>query len=227
MMDWIDVQWVIDEILTILETGHRASSAAYSTVAILDDDAGISYGKHQATDRSGALDAVCWRYVDLQGEYAFALRSYLDELARDETIPIPHPPWVASLMVLLGQAGKDPIMQKCQDDVFDELYWFPAINQAMAMGLVMPLSAAVVYDSFIQGGFSTVRRRFPEVPPVRGGDEQEWVVAYLNARRTWLAAGKSKSMRNSVYRPDAFLQLIADNNWELKTPLAVRGVTIS
>lgn len=218
---------VIDEILCIFETSQLSSPEAYSTVAILDDKAGISYGKHQATDLSGSLDAVLWRYVDLQGSYAADIRPYLDELAQNETVPVPHPPWVATLMVLLARAGKDPVMQRAQNEIFDERYWFPAMNQAESMGLTLPLSFAVIYDSYIQGGLSKVRAMFPEKPPARGGDEKTWVRVYLNHRGVWLSQGRSESMRNSVYRPQAFLKLIQEDNWELNTPLVVRGLTIS
>ena len=49
---------VIDCVLSIFETGRVPTSASYSTCSILADGAGISYGKHQCTDKSGSLDLV-------------------------------------------------------------------------------------------------------------------------------------------------------------------------
>jgi len=57
----------IDSIISIFETGRVPTPAAYATCAVLKDGAGISYGKHQCTDKSGSLDLVCKRYIDLRG----------------------------------------------------------------------------------------------------------------------------------------------------------------
>jgi len=43
----------IDCIISIFETGRVPTAAAYATCTILPDGAGISYGKHQSTDRAG------------------------------------------------------------------------------------------------------------------------------------------------------------------------------
>jgi chitosanase len=225
-----DQKRVIDEILAVLETGHLRSPAAYSTVALLRDKAGVSYGLHQSTDRSGSLETILWRYLDRKGEYAFALRPYMDELARNETAiidPKHPPPWVKQLMDLLEQAGADPVMQQCQDEVFDELYWEPAFRQGVSMGLKLPLSYCVVYDSFIHGAFNTVRKLFPEVPPSRGGEEKPWTAAYVHARKEWLANHPNPLLHNTVYRPNTFIDLMAQGNWDLSTPLQVRGQEIT
>jgi chitosanase len=221
---------MIDEILCIFETGHPRSLAAYSTVALLPDGAGISYGMHQSTDRADTLDDLLWRYLDKKGKLAFALRPFMDELGKDETAladPKNPPPWVKQLMDLLVQAGADPVMQRAQDEMFDERYWEPAFRQAMSMGLKLPLSYCVVYDSYIHGPFSTVRKLFPNVPPSRGGDEKEWTTAYVNSRYQWLATHPKKILHNTVYRMDTFIQLINSDNWKLVPSINVRGVVIS
>ena len=51
----------IDCVLSIFETGRVPTAASYSTCTILADGAGISYGKHQSTDRAGSLDLVVKR----------------------------------------------------------------------------------------------------------------------------------------------------------------------
>lgn len=222
---------VIDEILSVFETGRLISPSAYSACTILKDGAGISYGKHQSTDRSDSLDQIVLSYVDAGGKYAEDLRMFVPLLARDGTRVDPKSPptEVKKLMELLRVAGADPVMQKVQDKVFDAGYWTPAVNYGTEMKLQFPLSYAVLYDTCIHsgpGGVANIRKRFPEVPPVRGGDEKLYVTAYVKARRAWLAASGNPIVQKTVYRMDAFLKIIGEDNWLLKTPLTVRGVTI-
>lgn len=221
------------EIIAVFETGKTTSIASYSTCTILKDGAGISYGKHQSTDRSDSLDQIVLRYLDLKGQYADELKGYVSLLSSDATSkvdPSNPPANVRALMDLLKKAGQDPIMQKAQDQIFDEGYWNPAVSQVEAMGLVLPLSYAIVYDTCIHsgpGGVAKIRKQFNEVPPARGGDEKTWARAYVNARRNWLLSISNSLVQKTVYRMDAFVQLMKEDNWDLHTPFKVRGVTIS
>lgn len=223
---------VCQAIIQIFETGKL--TGGYGTVALLTDGAGISYGKHQATDRSNSLDTILYKYIDRGGRYGSLIEPYLDELQGNLTAKIDpkNPPdWVVDLINVLQEAGDlDPLMAEVQDEAFDEMYWRPAERQCLDMKLEFPLSYAVVYDSCIHSGplgVSRIRKLFSEVPPARGGDEKLWAEAYVRARRAWLAANSNSLVRKTVYRMDAFLQIMKQGNWELKTPLVVRGVSIS
>ena len=220
----------IDCIVSIFETGRIPTAAAYATCTILPDGAGISYGKHQSTDRAGSLDKVVQRYIELGGVHAAAFRPMLPYFASNKSATEPPKgPWSAETTAavnLLKQAAADPIMHKAQDEVFDTNYWLPAVNICKDAKMVTPLAHAVVYDGLIHGGFQVVRNRFAAVPPAKGGDEKTWVKEYLKARRAWLSASANELLRRTVYRQDAFEALIAANNWDLTLPLVVRGVTI-
>jgi chitosanase len=133
-------------------------------------------------------------------------------------------------MALLKEAGKDPVMQSAQDQVFDEVYWRPAVNIAEAAGLKTALGHLVIYDTCIHSGpgmVGKIRAMFPEKSPANGGDEREWVRAYVSARRGWLAAFPNPIVQGTVYRPDAFRVIMDAGNWDLRMPLVVRGVKIS
>lgn len=220
---------IIDSIISIFETGRPPSKEAYSSVTILRDGAGISYGKHQSTDRAGSLDAVLWKYIELGGAHSFALMPFLDRLKRDETVAFSDAPWVSQLADLLRAAGSDPVMHQAQDYVFDRGYWFPAVDQAENMGLIMPLSYAVVYDTCVHSGpagVTKIRERFPELPPKGGGSEKDWTREYVLARREWLDSSSNRLVRNTTYRMDEFIRLMNRNQWYLDPPLVVRGVQI-
>jgi chitosanase len=223
---------VIDSVLSIFETGRIPSPLSYQTCTILSDGAGISYGTHQSTDRSGSLDKIVDLYIHKGGLRAADLQQYMQQLANNETAkvdPKNPPAWVVHLVGLLKEAGKDPIMQAAQDEVFDSCYWVPAVGHAKSAGLQLALSHLVVYDTCIQSGpagVASIRARFPEASPANGGDEKAWVQAYVNARRAWLASYPNPIVQKTVYRMDELNLLIKSGNWDLTTPMVVRGVKI-
>lgn len=223
----------IDCVLAIFETGKIPTAASYSTCTILKDGAGISYGKHQSTDHSNSLDLVVKRYIAKGGVHAAALQHYVPRLAANETTKLnPAAPdaWALDLINLLRQAGADPLMQAAQDEVFDEVYFTPAVNHAKQIGLTKALSLLVIYDTCIHSGpgrVGTHRAVFAEKSPANGGDEAAWVKAYLNARRLWLLSSTNPLVQKTVYRIDALLALVNAGNWDLAAPLVVRTVKIA
>lgn len=223
---------VIDSVLSIFETGRVPTPASYSTCAILADGAGISYGKHQATDRAGSLDKIVDLYIQKNGKHGEELKQFLPKLASNETAkvdPKNPPSWAKYLMGVLKEAGKDPVMQEAQDAIFDSGYWFPALGLASSIGLTTALGHLVVYDTCIHsgpGGVAVIRARFPEASPANGGDEKAWIKAYISARRVWLAGNQNKLVQGTVYRMDSFAEIIKSDNWSLQTPLRIRGVII-
>lgn len=223
----------IDCVLAIFETGRVPTAASYSTCTVLKDGAGISYGKHQCTDKAGSLDLVCKKYIELGGVHAAELEKYMGYLATNESAKVdpkgPFPAWLTSLINLLKTAGADPIMQQAQDFVFDANYFMPAVNHAKDIGLTTALGLLAIYDTCIHSGpgrVATHRAAFPEKSPKNGGDEKAWVKAYLNARRAWLAGNSNPIVQKTVYRQDAILDLIKADNWDLKLPFSVRSVKV-
>ena len=94
----------IDCILSIFETGRVPTAASYQTCTILRDGAGISYGKHQATDNAGSLDKIVQKYIAAGGKHAEALKPYVPRLAANETAklnPAAPPDWAKALVNLL------------------------------------------------------------------------------------------------------------------------------
>jgi chitosanase len=225
---------VVDCVLSIFETGKVPTAASYSTCTILKDGAGISYGKHQCTDKAGSLDLVVKKYIELGGQQAGALQGFLPHLAANKsTTEKPGGPYTAetqTLINILKTAGQDPTMQKAQDEVFDSVYFMPAVNHAKSAGCVKALSLLVIYDTCIHSGpagVTNIRNKFAAKSPANGGSEEEWVKSYINARRAWLAGNSNPLVQKTVYRMDALMELVNSGNWDLKTPLKVRGVSIA
>ena len=224
----------IDCVLAIFETGRVPTAASYSTCTVLKDGAGISYGKHQCTDKAGSLDLVCKKYIELGGVHATELQKYLGYLTTNESSKVdpkgPFPAWLTSLINLLKTAGADPLMHQAQDHVFDQNYFMPAVNHAKDIGLTTALGLLVIYDTCIHSGpgrVGTHRAAFPEKSPKNGGDEKAWVKAYIAARKAWLLGNSNPLVQRTIYRMETFEKLMAEGNWDLKTPLSVRGVKIA
>lgn len=230
----------IDCVVSIFETGALPSPAAYATATVLADGAGISYGIHQATARAGSLTEVLREYERrggfvAPGDYATVRESTrydcetlsADAQARGCTSPASAP--VRELLRRLRGWGPLPEMQQAQDAAFDRLYWQPAELYGRNLGLRLPLSYLVLYDTSIHSGRSRIdslRKTFPELPPNRGGSEMAWTVALLHARHRWLGSSGSALVRSTRYRTASLLDLAQQGAWDLARPLTVRGVTI-
>jgi chitosanase len=91
---------------------------------------------------------------------------------------------------------------------------------------VSPVEIATCFRE-MAGMVGKIRNMFAAKSPANGGDEKEWVKAYVNARRGWLAAFPNPIVQGTVYRPDAFRVIMDAGNWDLRMPLVVRGVKIS
>lgn len=229
-----DQKRAIDAVLSIFETGRVPTVESYSTCTVLRDGAGISYGKHQCTDKAGSLDLVCKRYITLGGEHADSLQAYMGYLATNESSKVdpggPFPGWLSELIALLKKAGADPVMQQAQDEVFDENYFKPAVKHAEKLGLTKALSLLVMYDTCIHSGPGRVPshcEKITEPTPRSGGDEKAYITQYVAVRRAWLAGSSNALVQKCVYRPDAISKLIQADNWDLTLPFNCHGRTVS
>lgn len=216
------------QTLNVFETGSPEGD--YSNVSVYKDGGGgayyqITYGASQTT-QDGNLDKLLYRYVDAAADdsaVAALIQRYLPTKGNRSLCK--NDSFIAALM----RAGQEPIMQKLQDEFFDEEYFIPAYKWFKENGFTLPLSMLVIYDSFIHSGgiLSFLRKRFSEVPPAKGGDEKAWVKSYVDTRHAWLANHCNKVLRNTVYRMDTMQACIKAENWNLSSPYEANGKTIS
>ena len=174
------------------------------------------------------------KYIELKGTHAGALQPFLPYLAANKSTTEkpggPYTPETQTLLHVLKPAGADPIMHQAQDHVFDANYFMPAVNHAKDAGLTTALGLLVIYDTCIHSGpgrVATHRAAFPQKSPKNGGDEKEWVKAYIATRKAWLLGSSNPLVQKTIYRMEAFEELISAGNWDLETPMVVRGRKIS
>jgi len=211
-------------IVNVFETGSPKGN--YGAVTLLPGDTGhLTYGRSQTTLSTGNLYLLIKAYVDNpDAQYVDEFRSYLDRLSQKD-LSLDNDLQFRSL---LREAGSDPVMQTEQDSFFDRAYYQPAMNSAANVGLTLPLSQTVVYDSNIQGAWGKVSKKLIDsIGKVSATcSEKDWVGKYVAARRDYLKSCKPP-VPATTYRMDAFDALIAANKWDLDLPLAVRRVQIT
>ncbi|MDO9461708.1 MAG: peptidoglycan-binding protein [Alphaproteobacteria bacterium] len=210
-------------IINIFETGRILGD--YGMVTLLRNDTGqLTYGRSQTTLTSGNLYLLVKDYCEIpDADFGEQLHPYLTALKRHDAALNTD----VAFRGLLKQAGDDPVMQSCQDAFFDRVYWTPAVLAANSTGVASPLGVAVVYDSVVHGSWRLMRDRTLQNYGNAGDKgEQGWVSNYVATRRAWLAGHSNDLLHKTVYRMDAFNQLIATDKWQLPFPLIVRGRTI-
>lgn len=217
---------LIERVVNVFETGTVEGN--YSAIAIFNDGPNnieqITYGRSQTTEY-GNLRTLIEKYVAANGTLSRKLKPFVEKIGNKALTDNEE------FKALLKQAGKeDPVMRKTQDTFFDEKYYQPAIKWAKDNGFIMPLSALVIYDSFIQSGgiLNDIRKMFPESSPKNGGNEIEWTTAYVLSREQWLANHFRPAVRKTIYRTKCFKDQIALGNWILnKTPVNANGVKVT
>jgi chitosanase len=211
-------------IVNIFETGGAIGD--YGSITVIPGDAGhLTYGRSQTTLASGNLALLMHSYCDASGQFSAELRPFLTDFdRRDLALDSDE-----QVKAILRSAGSDPVMRQVQDAFFDRVYWNPANEAAASLGITQALSVTVVYDSKIHGSFDLIRNMTTEQCGAVGGSvgERQWIEAYVDIRRNWLATHPNEVLHKTVYRMDAFWDLISRAAWDLPLPLTVRNAVIS
>lgn len=214
----------IEQVVNVFETGRKDGD--YAGIATLRDGPNkirqITYGKSQTTEY-GNLGELLKMYVAKGGYYADDFKPYLAKIGVRPLTDDQH-----FRQLLKDAAIKDTLMHKAQDEFFDEKYFKPAMQRAKDLGFKLPLSALVIYDSFIHSGgvLGFLRNRFSELPPSMGGDEKEWVRQYVGVRHEWLKNHSNPVLPPTIYRTKFFKDQIERGNWGLQSRgMKLQGVT--
>ena len=152
---------LMTRVVNVFETS--TIDGDYSNISIYHDGPHdirqITYGRSQTTEY-GNLRRLVQDYASAGGMFSQQLQSYADRVG---SVPLTDD---ANFKTLLRKAGaQDPIMRSTQDRFFDEIYFRPAMKWADQNGFTLPLSALVIYDSFIHSGsiLWVIRNKFQEM----------------------------------------------------------------
>ncbi|MGZ8186217.1 MAG: chitosanase [Methylobacter sp.] len=217
---------ICEHVINVFESGSIEGN--YSAISIYADGPHgirqVTYGRSQTTEY-GNLEELIKIYAGSNGIYSAQLQPYI---ARIGVMPLVDN---EQFKQLLRDAGKnDPLMRKAQDDFFDKRYFQRAMLWADNNGFTLPLSALVIYDSFIHSGSipDFLRKHFPEALPAKNGDEKTWISLYVKARQDWLSMASNRILQKTIYRTQCFKNEIAKDNWNLsQLPIAANGINVS
>jgi hypothetical protein len=212
-------------VVGAFETG--AAFGKFSAVAVLNDGAGISYGFTQFTHASGALAEVLERYLAIGGVVGCMVIEDRMPIARKRTkIAVERLAADTAFRNAIRAAAVTDEMRSAQIEIAFKRFLEPAVKECSRLGFTSPLSLAVVYDSMVHGSWEKIRDKVsssssPRLPTY----EFAWVNEFVELRDRWLAS--IPRLKTTRYRTRFFLDQIKLENWELRLPLRVQGVTIS
>lgn len=217
----VDKKQKIQRILNVFETG--TPDGKYGNVSIFNDGPGnvkqISFGRSQTTQHSN-LQELINDYISNGGKYSDEFRGVN---FKDYNLV-----YNKRIIDALKKSGDDPIMRLTQDRFFDRRYWEPAMKWAEENGFTLPISQLVIYDSFIHSGgiLSFLRKRFSEKTPINGGDEIEWIRAYLKTRHNWLATHSRPILRKTIYRTSNMINHLETKDYQLNNKFFANGTWV-
>ena len=216
----VDNKQRILSVVNIFETGSPDGN--YADISIFKDGKGgtrqITYGRSQTTEQ-GNLKQLIEAYIANKGMFSSDFKPYVSKIGVEPLVDDDD-----FIALLKRAAVDDETMKKTQDEFFDKVYYQPAFKFFTDNKFTLPLSMLVIYDSYIHSGkiHDFLREKFPESPPVRGGDEKAWIKAYVKTRHEWLL-GKGDPLNKTVYRTQVFTVAMAAGDWMLSSPLVANG----
>lgn len=217
----------IIKILNVFENDSASPNTDYSSIYIYKDGPNkreqITLGRG-FTECGGALWRVFSRYNDKGGKNG---KKLLEAKERSCKGILPDD---QEFLDLIHDSCSEQVMKDAQDEIYDEIYWNKGAQWAEQNGFILPLSQAVIQDSFLQSGgiLDFLRRRFSSKTPANGGFEKEWIKQYVDVRHNWLANHSNSILHNTIYRTNFFKKQIQNGNWMLdKFPIYPNGVKLS
>jgi chitosanase len=223
---------IADQIISVFE--NDTTELQYGYVEALEDGRGWTAGRAGFTTATGDLVLVVERYVARVPDSP--LKTYLPRLkalaeAEDGSIE-----GLEGLSERWTEAADDPRFRAAQDEVVDELYFQPAMQQGTYLGVRSPLGLLFLYDAIIQHGEGDDPDGLPALiqrtteraggTPKSGVKEADWLALFLEERRKTLSHAHNEASREvwaeSVGRCDALRAIAQAGNYDLNGPITIQ-----
>jgi len=219
---------IADQYISIFE--NATTVIKYDYASDIGDGRGITAGRAGFNSATGGMLIVIEKYTKIKPDNS--LSKYIVELKRlnklyaDNGYTLSVESANTSNLVGLKSAWVENAsfseFRKVQDDVVDELYFTPALEEGKKLGLKMPLSLLSLYDTQIQHGKSGLSKIVAKATQMTGGltpksgaDELEWLRNFNNYRKEVLNSNPTL-WGGSTKRVDKLIELIDAKNTELR-----------
>ena len=220
---------VAEQLTSLFENG--TIKIQYGYAEDLKDGRGITCGRSGFCTGTGDAYVVVKKYTKVVPNNPLAV--YLPELKRLNTAEQRDDiSGLRGFMAAWKKAARLADFRTIQDQVTDELYWYPSQKHADSLGLMTPLARAFMFDTIIQHGdggdpdgltalLMTANAAMGGTPK-NGVPEVDWLIAIIKARRANLSYCYDSSSRHewsgSTGRCDTYLSIAELGNFALVTP---------
>jgi chitosanase len=179
----------IERLTTLFE--NDTTEFQYSYIENLHDGRGYTAGRVGFTSATGDLFDVVSEYLKVVPKSP--LSKYLKTLETLAKNSDGSTKGLKGFPAAWKKANSDKKLRDVQDHVAEETYFSPALSYAKSLGLTLPSSVAILYDTLIQHGDGGDPDGFGAIVdqtttemhgiPSGGIGEQAWVKTFLKARR--------------------------------------------
>ena len=217
-----DMRTIFFCIVSSAENSSLDFKAQYAFIKDIGDGRGYTAGVIGFTSGTGDMLEVVKRYIALK-PIDNPLAKYLPALERVNGTAS-HKGLGKKFVNAWRLAARDEEMFLAQDSVLDAMYYKPALYYAEKDGL-STLGAFIYYDALVVHGPGDDEDSFGGIhqsafassrPPSQGGNETEWLAAFLAARTVIM---KKEAAHSDLSRIIAQQKFISENNWQMILPM--------
>ena len=216
-----------DHVISVFE--NSTPDLQYGYAENIHDGRGITAGRAGFTSSTGDMLLVVQNYTALVPNNGLA--QYLPALQTLSATEDSSTSNLGNLIAAWALAAQDTIFRMVQDAVVDELYYLPALEYSVDLGIHTPLGLLCVYDAIIQHGDGEDPDGLAALidkagrSPADGRSEEIWIKKFNQVRREDLLNPFDQETQaewsESVGRVDVLLKLLEDGNFELTPPLVI------
>lgn len=213
------------EVYALVSSAENSSldyEAQYAYIEDIDDGRGYTGGIIGFTSGTGDMLEVVQEYCkekpedNVLAEYIPALEAAVDSDS--------HEGLGDEFVSAWEMAAEDEEMRAAQDKILDEMYMSPAVTYGKEDGL-SPLGQYIYYDALVVhgpgededsfGGIRDVAMKQAQTPSL-GGDETEYLLAFLDARTVIM---QKEEAHSDLSRIETQQKFIREKNFDLSLPL--------
>lgn len=217
-----DLRKIVFALVSSAENSSTDYAAQYDYIEDIGDGRGYTAGIIGFTTGTSDLLDVVYRYTEFKPNNE--LKQFIPALEKVNGSDS-HEGLGNAFTAAWKSAAKTNEMIRAQNDILNEQYMTPALQYAKADGL-SPLGQYIYYDALVVHGsgnsddcFEAIRNAAlkTKIAPADGGDETEFLTAFLDAR---IVVMQMEEAHSDLSRLNTQRKFLTENNFNLTPPLS-------